>query len=120
MDMLVEDSVEDIEQIFEENGVWIPYVDENIKLVVGMCFDTLDEAESFYIRCARFGGFGVLKSSTRYRKGSKDIYRRELVCAKEGFKDTSQDKNEIRIRNRGYVRVGCKSRIRFFKEEDGK
>ncbi|KAK1278110.1 Protein FAR-RED IMPAIRED RESPONSE 1 [Acorus gramineus] len=85
-----------------------------------MCFDTLDEAESFYIRYVRFGGFGVRKSSTRYRKGSKDIYRRELVCAKEGFKDTSQDKNKIRIRNRGHVRVGCKARIKFFKEEDGK
>ncbi|KAK1262793.1 Protein FAR-RED IMPAIRED RESPONSE 1 [Acorus gramineus] len=84
-----------------------------------MCFGTLGEAESFYVQYARVGGFGVRKSSTKYRKGSKEIYRRVIVCAKEGFKDTSQDNNKVRIRNRGHIRVGCKARIKFLKE-DGK
>ncbi|KAK1315229.1 hypothetical protein QJS10_CPA06g01046 [Acorus calamus] len=46
-DINEEVTVKDIEQIFVEKGIWIPYVDKNIKPVVGMCFDTLDEAVSF-------------------------------------------------------------------------
>ncbi|KAK1314863.1 Autophagy-related protein 3 [Acorus calamus] len=46
-DINEEVTVKDIEKIFVEKGIWIPYVDKNIKPVVGMCLDTLDEAMSF-------------------------------------------------------------------------
>ncbi|KAK1263002.1 Protein FAR-RED IMPAIRED RESPONSE 1 [Acorus gramineus] len=84
-----------------------------------MCFDTVEDGEKFYTSYARVAGFGVRKSTTKYRKGTEELIKRDMVCAKEGFKNTDVDK-QIRIRNRGHIRVGCKARIQFWKTEDGK
>ncbi|KAK1258119.1 Protein FAR1-RELATED SEQUENCE 5 [Acorus gramineus] len=110
--------VQVFEQLFEEEGVWIPDTDEGIKPVIGMCFDTLEEGEKFYSNYARVVGFGVQKSTTRYHWSTKELYKRDIVCAKEGFKNTDANRN-IKTRSRGNIRVGCKARIQL-KAEDGK
>ncbi|KAK1258890.1 60S ribosomal protein L18a [Acorus gramineus] len=119
MSINVGEEVESFEQIFEEQGVWIPDTDDNVKPVIGMCFDTVEDGEKFYTSYARVAGFGVRKSTTKYRKGTEELIKRDMVCAKEGFKNTDVDK-QIRIRNRENIRVGCKARIQFWKTEDGK
>ncbi|KAK1264308.1 Protein FAR1-RELATED SEQUENCE 5 [Acorus gramineus] len=84
-----------------------------------MCLDTIEDGEKFYTSYARITGFGVKKSTTKYRKGTEELIKRDMVCAKEGLKNTDVNK-QIRIRNQGHIRVGCKARIQFWKTEDGK
>ncbi|KAK1257046.1 Protein FAR-RED IMPAIRED RESPONSE 1 [Acorus gramineus] len=80
---------------------------------MGMPFDSLEEAEKFYVNYAKISGFSVRKSSTKYRNndGAKELYLRDFVCSKEGFKKSSTIKQ-----TRGHVRLGCKAKISLMKD----
>ncbi|KAK1261614.1 hypothetical protein QJS04_geneDACA011558 [Acorus gramineus] len=56
-----------------------------------MSFNSIEDAEKFYISYGKIAGFSVRKSSTKYHNidGSKELYMRDFVCSKEGFKNPS-------------------------------
>ncbi|KAK1309845.1 hypothetical protein QJS10_CPA08g00904 [Acorus calamus] len=72
------DTVESFEQKFEEEGVWIPDTDDNVKPKIRMSFDTVEDGEKFYTSYARVASFGVRKSTTKYRKGTEELIKREM------------------------------------------
>ncbi|KAK1270078.1 Protein FAR-RED IMPAIRED RESPONSE 1 [Acorus gramineus] len=82
-----------------------------------MSFDSIDEAEKFYKNYAKIAGFCVRKSSTKYHDvdGSKELYMRDFVCSKEGFKNSSTS-NVNPKPSRGHTRLGCKAKISFVKD----
>ncbi|KAK1267435.1 Protein FAR-RED IMPAIRED RESPONSE 1 [Acorus gramineus] len=109
-----DESVENVESLYgEDKGFWIPDVDEQSKPVIGMPFDTIEEEENFYVNYAKISGFSVRKSSTKYRNvdGAKELYCRDFVCSKEGFKNSSNTKQI-----RGHTRLGCKAKINLLKD----
>ncbi|KAK1263137.1 hypothetical protein QJS04_geneDACA019923 [Acorus gramineus] len=59
-----------------------------------MFFDSQEEAEKFYVNYGKISGFCIRKSSTKYRNvdGAKELYLRDFVCSKQGFKAPSNTK----------------------------
>ncbi|KAK1279661.1 hypothetical protein QJS04_geneDACA023469 [Acorus gramineus] len=118
------DSVENVEELYgEDGGIWIPDIDDQIKPAIGMSFDSLEKGEKFYMNYAKMAGFSVRKSSTKYCnvEGSKELYLRDFVCSKEGFRNSSSTSNTIQKKNpRTYKTRVRKAKINFMKEEDEK
>ncbi|KAK1267428.1 Protein FAR-RED IMPAIRED RESPONSE 1 [Acorus gramineus] len=83
-----------------------------------MSFDSIEEAEKFYMSYAKIAGFSVRKASTKYHNvdGSKELYMRDFVCSKEGFKNLSTNKS-IPKYTRGHTRVGCRAKISLMKDD---
>ncbi|XP_071735706.1 protein FAR1-RELATED SEQUENCE 5-like [Rutidosis leptorrhynchoides] len=85
--------------------------------VMGMIFDTPDDAYTFYNRYAFLHGFGIRKRTTFRNKTTNEPYRKTYVCNKEGFKDTSK---EIVTKRRRESRTGCTAMIQISKNKVGK
>ncbi|KAK1279180.1 hypothetical protein QJS04_geneDACA017534 [Acorus gramineus] len=83
-----------------------------------MSFDSIEDAEKFYMNYAKIAGFSVRKASTKYQNvdGSKELYMRDFVCSKEGFKNSSTNKS-IPKYTRGHTRVGCRAKISLMKDD---
>ncbi|KAK1258327.1 hypothetical protein QJS04_geneDACA009304 [Acorus gramineus] len=115
----VDETVECVEALHEDgSGDWIPDFDDEYKPEIGMSFDSIEEAEKFYMSYAKIAGFSVRKASTKYHNvdGSKELYMRDFVCSKEGFKNSSTSKS-IPKYNRGHTRVGCRAKISLMKDD---
>ncbi|KAJ1404438.1 FAR1 DNA-binding domain [Sesbania bispinosa] len=99
---------------------WIPMRDEELKPVIGMVFDTLEEGEDFYKRYAHATGFSICKSSeTKDKNGMKWKY---FLCSKQGFKVERNkaiaellvdEKKMPKTRRRKLTREGCDAKIVF-------
>ncbi|KAK1256794.1 hypothetical protein QJS04_geneDACA020115 [Acorus gramineus] len=78
-----------------------------------MFFDSQEEAEKFYVNYGKISGFCIRKSSTKYRNvdGAKELYLRDFVCSKQGFKAPSNTKQI-----RGHTRIGCKAKLSLMKD----
>ncbi|XP_071688077.1 protein FAR1-RELATED SEQUENCE 5-like [Rutidosis leptorrhynchoides] len=85
--------------------------------VIGMVFDSPDDAYTFYNRFAFMHGFGIRKQSTFRNKTTNEPYRKIYVCNKEGFKDIS---NDAVTKRRRESRTGCTAMIRISKNKVGK
>ncbi|XP_073015699.1 protein FAR1-RELATED SEQUENCE 5-like [Primulina eburnea] len=81
---------------------YIPQVGDNQKPKIGMKFESLDEAFSFYNQYARESGFSARMSNSK-KKWSKQ----------------SKSDEPIKERARGEIRTGCKSKISVVKEQTG-
>lgn len=105
----------------EENSgddqLFIPQVADDRKPKIGMEFESLDDAFSFYNQYAREAGFSARISNSKNNKMTNEVVWKKFVCFKEGHTDEirsnkqvkgDQQKNE---RVRGEVRTGCKSKI---------
>ncbi|XP_052624883.1 protein FAR1-RELATED SEQUENCE 5-like [Lactuca sativa] len=93
-------------------------IDESI---VGMVFDTPDDAYTFYNDYAFLHGFGIRIDTTFKHKTTKEPYRKIYVCDKEGFKWLDDNASSgIEKKRRRDVRTGCKAELRISKMKDGK
>jgi len=97
---------------------YIPVVAEGLKPKVGMIFDNLDDAHSFYSKYAKACGFAIRKS-TEFNDCKGVLKLKYFVCSKEGFSrmkkidtmvDTSKHKS---LRANFSKRTGCVARIRM-------
>ncbi|XP_060674841.1 protein FAR-RED IMPAIRED RESPONSE 1-like [Ziziphus jujuba] len=66
------------------DDVYILQVSKNLKPTVGQEFISIDEALEFYIKYLKEAGFSVCKNSSKRRKGTNEVIRKEFVCYKEG------------------------------------
>nr|XP_043625956.1 protein FAR1-RELATED SEQUENCE 7-like [Erigeron canadensis] len=83
--------------------------------VIGMVFDTPDDAYLFYNQYAFLHGFGIRIHETYKNRITKEQYQKIYVCNKEGFKDMKGDKKRRRP-----SRTGCEAMFRVSKRKDGK
>ncbi|XP_071709246.1 protein FAR1-RELATED SEQUENCE 5-like [Rutidosis leptorrhynchoides] len=103
------DDNKDLEFEKDNRGIDLP--------IMGMIFDTPEDAYTFYNRYAFVHGFGIRKRSTFRNKTTNEPYRKRYVCNKEGFKDTS---NRIVTKCRRESRTGCTAMIQISKNKYGK
>ncbi|XP_075515325.1 protein FAR1-RELATED SEQUENCE 5-like [Primulina tabacum] len=112
----------------ENNGdelSYIPQVGDNQKPKIGMKFESLEEAFSFYNQYARESGFSARISNSKKSKKTNEIIWKKFVCFKEGHTDairwSKQAKSDepIKKRARGEIRTGCKSNISVVNEQTG-
>ncbi|KAL4328521.1 hypothetical protein AHAS_Ahas13G0208400 [Arachis hypogaea] len=63
---------------------WIPKYEDELKLKVGMVFDTTGDGGEFYKRYAYAVGFSV--SNSTKTKDKQSVRWKYILCLKEGFK----------------------------------
>nr|GMD29309.1 protein FAR1-RELATED SEQUENCE 5-like [Ipomoea batatas] len=78
----------------EENRAYecIPDCDESIKPLLGQQFSTLDEGVGYYKEYAAFVGFDV-RSSTVKRNRYGDVELKYLLCSREGYTVTKEQRS---------------------------
>ncbi|XP_020244988.1 protein FAR1-RELATED SEQUENCE 7-like [Asparagus officinalis] len=85
------------------------------KPLLGMKFNSHEEAYNYYNSYALLMGFGIRKSSVNYSRKTREVVDRKFVCDKEGYKPNS---GKIEIPLRRETRVGCKAMMRVKLLED--
>ncbi|XP_020263288.1 protein FAR1-RELATED SEQUENCE 5-like [Asparagus officinalis] len=85
------------------------------KPLMGMKFNSYEEAYNYYNSYALLMGFGIRKSMVNYSRKTREVVDRKFVCNKEGYK-SNKDKMEIHLRRE--TRVGCKAMMRVKILED--
>ncbi|XP_020263351.1 protein FAR1-RELATED SEQUENCE 5-like [Asparagus officinalis] len=85
------------------------------KPLLGMKFNTYEEAYNYYNSYALLMGFGIRKSTVNYSRKTREVVDRKFVCDKEGYR-SNRDKIEIPFRRE--TRVGCKAMMRVKLLED--
>ncbi|XP_073014540.1 protein FAR1-RELATED SEQUENCE 5-like [Primulina eburnea] len=104
---------------------YIPQVGDNQKPKIGMKFESLDEAFSFYNQYARESGFSARMSNSKKSKKTKEVIWKKFVCFKEGHTDairwSKQSKSDVPIKEiaSGEIRTGSKKALsQQFAEEN--
>ncbi|XP_073048393.1 protein FAR1-RELATED SEQUENCE 5-like [Primulina eburnea] len=109
----------------EDEQSYIPQVGDDQKPSIGMRFDSLEDAFSFYNQYARESGFSARMSNSKKSKKTNEVVWKKFVCFKEGHTDdirwNKQGKNveSRKERARGETRTGCLSKISVVKEQTG-
>ncbi|XP_020267021.1 protein FAR1-RELATED SEQUENCE 5-like [Asparagus officinalis] len=85
------------------------------KPLLGMKFNSHEEAYNYYNSYALLMGFGIRKSTVNYSRKTREVVDRKFVCDKEGYKPNS---GKIEIPLRRETRVGCKAMMRVKLLED--
>ncbi|XP_073277673.1 protein FAR1-RELATED SEQUENCE 5-like [Primulina huaijiensis] len=104
---------------------YIPQVGDDQKPTIGMRFDSIEDAFSFYNQYSRESGFSARISNSKKSKQTNEVIWKKFVCFKEGQTDdirwSKQAKNDRprEERARGETRTGCKSRLSIVKEQTG-
>ncbi|XP_073015535.1 protein FAR1-RELATED SEQUENCE 5-like [Primulina eburnea] len=97
----------------EENGgdelSYIPQVGDNQKPEIGMKFESLEEAFSFYNQYARKSGFSARMSNSKKSKKTNEVIWKKFVCFKEGHTDairwSKQSKSDEPVKKELVVRL---------------
>ncbi|XP_020263278.1 protein FAR1-RELATED SEQUENCE 5-like [Asparagus officinalis] len=98
------------------SGIEISASTENApKPLLGMKFNTYEEAYNYYNHYALLMDFGIRKSTVNYSKKTRDVLDRKFICDKEGYR-SNRDKMEMPFRRE--TRVGCKAMMRVKVLED--
>ena len=85
-------------------------LDNELKPIKGMEFDTKEEAWDFWKDYGRRIGFGVRKSTTNKSKKDGSITSCRFVCCKEGVR--GKDKRDyLYVNPRPETRTNCKARM---------
>ncbi|XP_020266586.1 protein FAR1-RELATED SEQUENCE 5-like [Asparagus officinalis] len=85
------------------------------KPLLGMKFNSHEEAYNYYNSYALLMGFGIRKSTVNYSRKTREVVDKKFVCDKEGYKPNS---GKIEIPLRRETRVGCKAMMRVKLLED--
>ncbi|XP_073128685.1 protein FAR1-RELATED SEQUENCE 5-like [Henckelia pumila] len=104
---------------------YIPQVGEDRKPNIGMRFESMEDAYSYYNQYAREFGFSARISNSQRSKKTNEIIWKKFVCFKEGqtdevrwSKEANSDKPR-QTRARRDIRSGCKAMISVVKEQTG-
>ncbi|XP_020245303.1 protein FAR1-RELATED SEQUENCE 5-like [Asparagus officinalis] len=98
------------------SGIEISASTENApKPLLGMKFNTYEEAYNYYNHYALLMDFGIRKSTVNYSRKTREVVDRKFVCDKEGYR-SNRDKMEMPFRRE--TRVGCKAMMRVKILED--
>ncbi|KAH9602940.1 hypothetical protein KSS87_000954 [Heliosperma pusillum] len=94
-------------------------VEEEFKPFIGMEFEDVEEAVSFYKVYALACGFDVRRYTTKkWRDGT--LKSKLLVCNREGFPYKAVVRTDDIVgsqeRKRNINRIGCKVRVRYVRE----
>ncbi|KAI3813106.1 hypothetical protein L1987_17822 [Smallanthus sonchifolius] len=113
-------------QIFNELGqqrvspnsgkkYYTPVVSQSVKPAVGMVFDSIEHAFSFYEKYALCSGFSIRRTSSYNPKGV--IKLKYFVCSRQGFKKgRSFDKlhdGKVKRYRKPSKRIGCNAYIKL-------
>ncbi|XP_020243342.1 protein FAR1-RELATED SEQUENCE 5-like [Asparagus officinalis] len=85
------------------------------KPLLGMKFNSYEEAYNYYNSYALLMDFGIWKSTVNYSRKTREVVDRKFVCDKEDYR-SNRDKIEIPFRRE--TRVGCKAMMRVKLLED--
>lgn len=78
-----------------------------------MEFNSLDDAQSFYLSCAHIIGFGVRLGGTKTNPKTWDVIAKYLYRNKEGEWLDNHNNNNKRIRKpKNITRTGCEAKMR--------
>ncbi|KAK2965675.1 hypothetical protein RJ640_001095, partial [Escallonia rubra] len=88
--------------------------------ILGKVFATEEEACFFYNQYALVKGFGTRLHFSNKRGAMKQVYRKQLVCNKQGFK-CLKDKRHIgrQPKRRRETRIGCEAMFQISLSKDG-
>ncbi|KAK2998586.1 hypothetical protein RJ639_022650, partial [Escallonia herrerae] len=88
--------------------------------ILGKVFLTEEEACFFYNQYALVKGFGTRVHFSNKRGATKQVYRKQLVCNKQGFK-CLKDKRHIgrQPKRRRETRTGCEAMFQISLSKDG-
>ncbi|WCJ25499.1 FAR1-related sequence 5 [Euphorbia peplus] len=84
-------------------------VSDQLKPTIGKEFETLDDVFKFYNAYARNVGFSVRLYSSKKKKGTQEIIRKEYVCSKQGKSKKFRQANAQR--RRGQYRASCNAKL---------
>ncbi|KAI8560104.1 hypothetical protein RHMOL_Rhmol04G0229600 [Rhododendron molle] len=104
--------------------------------IIGMYFETIEEARNYYERYGQENGFWIrTRGSDKGRNRSKEVTRVRFVCTKEGNYaakkqqegvqslnvDTVDEEEKViskkRVRNCSTVKCGCKAYLRIIHDK---
>ena len=89
---------------------------DNLKLpwtnVLGAQFDSVEDADAWYMNYSRLVGFSVRKNELRRSKSGQTMIRR-WVCNLEGYRAEKYLANDNRVREpQPITHTGCKASVR--------
>ncbi|GFY81395.1 hypothetical protein Acr_01g0012040 [Actinidia rufa] len=94
---------------------------EALEPLVGMEFESAEDAREFYEMYGRRLGFTIRNNRTRRSLKDSAIIGREFVCSKEGFRADKCANRESRIlQSRPATREGCNAMLRIAAKDGGK
>ncbi|KAL3808046.1 hypothetical protein ACJIZ3_000309 [Penstemon smallii] len=101
------------EQCEEELGDFVnPCINE--ELIGQVIFDSIDEAEIFYVAYAKAQGFDVRGRSIQ--KKGEVVKNRVWVCTREGFRGKKEEGQNMLREAKPLTRCGCKASLRVIRD----
>lgn len=89
--------------------------------VIGMEFESAEDARDFYEMYGRHMGFTIRNNRTRRSLKDNTIIGREFVCSKEGFRAEKYAMSQNRVLpSRPATRKGCNAMLRITAKDGGK
>ncbi|KAL6293863.1 hypothetical protein ACE6H2_002005 [Prunus campanulata] len=89
--------------------------------VIGMEFESAEDARDFYEMYGRHMGFTIRNNRTRRSLKDNAIIGREFVCSKEGFRAEKYATSQNRVHpSRPATRKGCNAMLRITAKDGGK
>ncbi|KAG2666810.1 hypothetical protein I3760_15G082400 [Carya illinoinensis] len=76
---------------------------------IGMKFDDVEDAQTFYKAYARRRGFSMRTNHSRLSKEEKKLIAVDYVCSREGFRHESRKQKERTIPEPAETKIGCKA-----------
>lgn len=96
-------------------------ISESPEPIIGMEFESAEEAREFYEMYGRQMGFTIRNNRTRRSLKDNSIIGREFVCSKEGFRAEKHAKRENKVSSpRPATREGCNAMLRIAAKGGGK
>lgn len=112
------DGNEDIVQSSTQN---FPLTFEPFEPVIGMEFESAENAREFYEMYGRHMGFTIRNNRTRRSLKDNSIIGREFVCSKEGFRaEKYANRLSKGLPSRPATREGCNAMLRIGAKDGGK
>ncbi|CAL5417007.1 unnamed protein product [Camellia sinensis] len=115
------DNLNGTDDIMKPSVENLPLSLEPLEPIIGMEFESAEDAREFYEMYGRCVGFTIRNNRTRRSLKDNSVIGREFVCSKEGFRADKHAKRENRILPlRPATREGCNAMLRIAAKDKGK